>query len=236
LQPSVVHGLPSVQESAAPPAQAPPIHVSASVHALPSLQGALFAVLLQPLGPHASSVHGLPSSQLAATHAPPQHICAPAQLELRLQVEPAHAAVVQPSLAQVAAVQLAYWQPVARSQRPPGAAVQPGSLATWRQPSVLQLSTVQSTPSSQLIGVPDKQAPASQRSAPLHASASSHSAFEVERSAAVRVEPTIARSEVATGVFDGAGQRTGKGRKLRRIDRGRDAEAVLLNGTHRSLR
>jgi len=99
LQPSLVHGLPSVQTSAAPPAQAPPPQVSASVHALPSLQGAVFAALLHPLGPHASSVHGLPSSQLAAgpgVQPLALHVSPTVQVLPSLQAAPTFTVLLQP--------------------------------------------------------------------------------------------------------------------------------------------
>ena len=66
LHESLVHTLPSLQFSAGPATQMPPLHASGVVHAFPSLHGAVLFTWTQPVtGWHASSVHGLPSSQVA---------------------------------------------------------------------------------------------------------------------------------------------------------------------------
>jgi len=240
-QASSVHALPSSQLAAGPEVQLPLApHVSPTVQVLPSLQAAPgFTVLLQPLLPQLSIVQGLPSSQPAATHAPPQHICPPVQLEVRLQVEPAHTAVMQPSLTQVAEVHVSNWQPLARSQRPPAPPTQRESSARWRQPtSSLQLSTVQSTPSSQFIGVPDRQAPASQRSAPLHVSPSSHSALAVQKSepsrSASRPPSRGPRSRPASSILPGAWPQADRHRH-RRSAGAREVGARTLRQTARAL-
>ena len=80
MQESSEHGLPSLQLSAGPPTQAPPLHASGVVHAFPSLHGAVLFVLTQPVDVlHESFVQTLPSLQLGAgppTHVPPLHVSA----------------------------------------------------------------------------------------------------------------------------------------------------------------
>jgi hypothetical protein len=80
LQESSVQPLLSLQSSAGPPAQAPPLQVSTVVHALPSSHGATLSVCRQPVpGMHESSVQGLPSSQLNGddpAQVPPEQISA----------------------------------------------------------------------------------------------------------------------------------------------------------------
>ena len=77
-QASVVHGLPSLQATALPLAQLPPVQVSPLVQALPSVHGKLLLALTQPLAElHESLVHSLPSSQLGAlpgTQLPPAQV------------------------------------------------------------------------------------------------------------------------------------------------------------------
>jgi hypothetical protein len=60
LHESSVHGLLSLQETAAPAWQTPPPQVSPLVHAFPSSHAAVLFVWTQPVaGSHESSVHGL---------------------------------------------------------------------------------------------------------------------------------------------------------------------------------
>ena len=72
---SAVHALPSSQLGAGPPAQAPPLQVSAVVQALLSLHEAVLLVCTQPeAGLQLSSVHTLLSLQFGGgppTHDPP---------------------------------------------------------------------------------------------------------------------------------------------------------------------
>ena len=81
LQPSLVHSLLSLQTSAGPPTQAPPLHVSLVVHALPSLQGAVLFTWTQPVAwLHESSVQPFPSLQFCAgppTQTPPVQVNPP---------------------------------------------------------------------------------------------------------------------------------------------------------------
>jgi hypothetical protein len=104
LQESSVQRFPSSQFGGGPPAQAPPLQVSAVVQASPSLQGAVLLVFRQPVaGLQESLVQTFPSSQLAAgplLQAPP------------LQASP----TVQASPSSQGAVLLALTQPVAGSQ------------------------------------------------------------------------------------------------------------------------
>ena len=76
LHESFVQALLSLQLSAGPPTQVPPLHVSPVVQAFPSLQGSVLFALTQPVaGLHESFVHALPSLQLGAgppTQMPPR--------------------------------------------------------------------------------------------------------------------------------------------------------------------
>jgi hypothetical protein len=78
LHESSVQPLESLQSSAGPPTQAPPLHASAVVQASPSLHGATLSVCRQPVpGVQKSSVQGLPSSQLNGddpAQTPPEQI------------------------------------------------------------------------------------------------------------------------------------------------------------------
>ena len=89
LHESFVQTLPSLQFSAGPPTQVPPLHVSAVVQALPSLQDAVLFVLTQPVaGLHESSVQTLPSLQFGAgppTQVPPAQVSAVVQALPSLQ-------------------------------------------------------------------------------------------------------------------------------------------------------
>jgi hypothetical protein len=73
LQLSSVQLLPSLHESAGPPAQAPPAQVSDVVQALPSLHGAVLLVFTQlPVPLQTSSVQTLPSEVQAVPAATAQ--------------------------------------------------------------------------------------------------------------------------------------------------------------------
>ena len=77
LHVSVVHTLLSLQTTAAPDRQAPPLHVSPAVHALPSVHADVLLVKTHPVaGLHVSVVHTLPSLHTTAGPAlqvpPPQ--------------------------------------------------------------------------------------------------------------------------------------------------------------------
>jgi hypothetical protein len=77
LHESSVHGLLSLQPSAGPPTQDPPLQASAVVHAFPSLQATVLFVCTQPVaGLQESSVQPFPSSHASdgpPTHAPLTH-------------------------------------------------------------------------------------------------------------------------------------------------------------------
>jgi hypothetical protein len=193
LQESSVHGLLSLQPSAGPPLQVPPPHVSAVVQAFPSLHGAVLLVCTQPEpGLQLSSVHGLLSLQPSA--GPP------------LQVPPPQVSFVVhafPSLH--GAVLLVWTQPEAGSHEsvvhgllssqntgPPGLHVPPPQvsfvvqafpslhglvLLAWPQPvDGLQLSVVQTLPSSQFGAGPPWQLPPPHVSFVVHAFPSLHGA------------------------------------------------------------
>jgi hypothetical protein len=144
LQPSVVHGLPSLQTSGVPAVHEPLWQVSAPLQAFPSEHVVPFAtgVVVQPdAALHPSVVHGLPSlhvSGVPAVHVPLWHVSAPLQAFPSEHDEPLVTGVLT--------------QPV------------PGS----------QLSEVHTLPSLQLGAVPLVHVPLWQVSAPLHAFPSEH--------------------------------------------------------------
>ena len=83
LHPSLVQTLPSLQLSAGPPWQPPPLQASAVVQASLSLQAALLSPCMHPLaGLHESSVQTLLSLQLGAVpawHRPATQVSLPSQ-------------------------------------------------------------------------------------------------------------------------------------------------------------
>jgi hypothetical protein len=86
LHASSVHGLPSLQTTAAPATQLPVLQASPMVQALPSLQPAVLALNWQPsLGSQLSSVQGLLSLQ---TWAEPGLQVPAAQASPLVQTEP----------------------------------------------------------------------------------------------------------------------------------------------------
>jgi hypothetical protein len=83
LQPSVVHGSPSLQFGGAPPTHVPePLHWSPVVHAfasshdVPEALAQVSGVSLQVCAQNASAVHGLP---LCVAQLPPAHVSVPLQ-------------------------------------------------------------------------------------------------------------------------------------------------------------
>ena len=194
LQASVVQGLPSSQLAALPGTQAPPLQPSPTVHRLASVQVALFAKDEQPVaGVQLSSVHGLPSLHtvgaplrhaLLAQTSPLVHALPSSHVNvLALTVQPlsgSHASVVQglPSL-QPSAVPLTHPPPLQLSATVHALpSVQPTLFAAWTQPLPgLQLSSVQTCPSSQAIPAPGVQTSSTHRSPLVHALLSLHAAL-----------------------------------------------------------
>ena len=88
VQTSLVHGLLSLHDFAAPALQPPPEHTSFSVHWLPSLHGAVLLVNTHPVAAlHESLVQTLPSLQTSApvpTHVPREHLSVVVQALLSL--------------------------------------------------------------------------------------------------------------------------------------------------------
>src|SRR5213078_4013955 len=181
LQPSSVQGFPSSQLGVAPPTQFPPLQASLVVHALPSLQGAVLLVWTQPVdGLQVSSVQRLPSSQLGP--APPTHR-PPLQASLVVQALPSvQGSVLLPWRQPVVGSQLSSVQRLLSLQLSAGPPAQlpwlQVSLVVQALPSVqgavlfvctqpvdgLQVSSVQTLPSSQLGGAPPTQRPPLQAS------------------------------------------------------------------------
>jgi len=181
LQVSSVHTFPSSQLSAGPPAHTPPLHASFVVHTLPSSQGAVLFVWTQPVaGLQVSSVHTFPSSQLG--DAPPTHL-PPLHLSLVVQASPSlHGAVLFVWKQPVAGLQVSSVQTLPSSQLSAGPPTQPpllqvslvvqafpslqgAVLALWTQPVLgLQVSSVQTLPSSQLGARPPTHTPPPHRS------------------------------------------------------------------------
>jgi hypothetical protein len=181
-QESSVHPLPSLQPSAGPPTQAPPLHTSAVVQAFPSLHAAALFACTQPVaGLQESSVQTLASPQLSAappTHAPPLQVSpvvhalpslhAAALLLCIHPVARSHESSVQglPS-SQLNADEPAHTPPEQTSPVEQGSPSSQGALLfAWTQPLAgLQESSVHPLASSQSRAGPAAQAP------PLHASA-----------------------------------------------------------------
>src|SRR5438876_760846 len=186
LQPSAVQGLPSSQVGGAPPTQFPPLQASLVVHALPSLQGAVLLVWTQPVArSQPSSVQPLPSLQFGA--GPPTQR-PPLQASLVVQALPSlHGAALLACAQPVDGLQVSSVQTVPSSQLARGSSdlcpplqaslvvqalpsLQGGVLLACTQPVVaLQLSSVQTLPSSQLGAGPPTHRPALQVSVSVHA-------------------------------------------------------------------
>jgi hypothetical protein len=189
-QPSVVHGLPSLQLSAVPAVQAPLWQVSAPLQTLPSLHEVPFSTgaLTQPVaGLQLSVVHTFPSLQLSgvpAVHTPLWQISLPLQtLPSAQEVPLATGVVVQPNVGLqlsvvhglpslqargVPAVHTPLWQVSAPSQTSASGQGVPLSTAALAQPVVgLQPSVVHGLPSLQSRAVPAAHAPPWQISTPL---------------------------------------------------------------------
>src|SRR5439155_223789 len=176
-----------------PPAHTPPLHASFVVHTLPSSQGAVLFVWTQPVaGLQVSSVHTFPSSQLG--DAPPTHL-PPLHLSLVVQAFPSlQGAVFFVWTQPVAGLQVSSVQTLPSSQLSAGPPTQPpllqvsfvvqafpslqgAVLAVWTQPVLgLQVSSVQTLPSSQLGARPLTQTPPLHRSLSVQAFPSSHEA------------------------------------------------------------
>src|SRR5438034_599443 len=193
LQLSVVHTFPSSQLGAGPPTHVPPLHVSFVVQASPSLHGAVLFVWTQPVaGLQLSVVHTFPSSQLGAgppTHVPPLHVSFVVQASPSL-----HGAVLFVCSPPVAGSQLSVVHTFPSSQLGAGPpthvpplhvsfvvqaspSLHGAVLFVWTQPVAgLQLSVVQTFPSSQLgAGLP-AHVPPLQVSFVVQASPSLHGA------------------------------------------------------------
>jgi hypothetical protein len=179
LQPSVVHGFPSLHVGGVPAVQVPLWHVSAPLQASPSEQEVPFATTLFEQTPalQTSVVQGLPSLQSPFT----LHDWQPA-IGVFTQPEPAlHVSVVQAllslQLGGVPPVQVPVWHVSAPLQALPSLHEVPFVTAVFTQPvDVLQLSVVHTFASLQSGGVPGVQAPLRQVSAPLQALPSAHDA------------------------------------------------------------
>ena len=175
-QASSVQILPSLQVSAAPPLQLPPLQVSLVVQASPSLQPTVLALWTQPiLGSQLSLVQPLSSSQASA--APPLQL-PPLQASLWVHVLPSlHAALLLPKTQPDPALQLSLVQTLPSTQPNAAPALQTlaaqtslmvhalpslhgDELALWTQPALpSQLSSVQTLPSLQFGDAPPLQLP-----------------------------------------------------------------------------
>jgi len=193
LQLSSVQGLVSLQSGGAPPTQPPALQVSAVVHAFPSSHGTVLLVCVQPVaGLQLSSVHVLESLQFLGkpdVHVPPVHVSPTVQALPSLQ-----GTVLLVCRQPRAASQVSFVHTFESSQlgaAPPRQvpALQVSFvvhafpslhelvLLEWAHPvEALQLSSVQTLPSSQLGGAPPTQTPALQVSAVVHAFPSLHDA------------------------------------------------------------
>ncbi len=195
LQPSSVHGLPSLQSNALPGWHAPDLHKSPIVQAFPSVHAPVLGVWAQPPWvSQASVVHGLPSLQscpgpgkhTALKHASPTVHGLPSSHgpEIALCVQPAPA--LQPS--SVHGLPSSHASPLPETQFPPRHAsplvqtlpsehTAPSSFVLVHPLEMLQESLVQTLPSSQSSGAPPWQLPDLHVSATVHALPSSHAAL-----------------------------------------------------------
>ena len=193
LQESLVQTLPSLQSGGGPPAQAPPLQVSAVVHAFPSLHAAVLFVWTQPVaGLQESSVQPLASLQSSAgppAHAPLVQVSAVVHAlpslqaaELLVWTQPVaglHESSVQPlESLQASAGPPAHAPPLQVSdvvQASPS--LHGATLSVCMQPVPgMQESSVQGLPSSQLNGDDPAQAPPEQTSPVEQGSPSSQGA------------------------------------------------------------
>src|SRR6266849_2358938 len=176
---SSVQTLPSSQLGAGPPTQVPPLHASLVVQAFPSLHGLVLLVCTQPVCVlQVSGVQTLPSSQLDA--GPPTHVPL-AQVSLVVQAFPSlHGLVLLICVHPLAGLQASFVQTFPSSQLGAGPPTQVPplqvSLVVQAFPSLqglvllvctqpvagLQLSSVQTLPSSQLGAGPPTHAPPAQ--------------------------------------------------------------------------
>src|SRR5712692_9715361 len=176
LQLSSVQTLLSLQLAAGPPTQVPPLHASLVVQAFPSLHGLVLLVCTQPVCVlQVSVVQTLPSSQLGA--GPPTHVPL-AQVSLVVQAFPSlHGLVLLICVHPLAGLQASVVQTFPSSQLGAGPPTQVPplqvSLVVQAFPSLqglvllvctqpvagLQLSSVQTLPSSQLGAGPPTHAP-----------------------------------------------------------------------------
>jgi hypothetical protein len=177
LQPSVVHGFPSLQTSGVPAVHVPLWHVSPPLHAFPSEHDVPFATAVFAHTPalHVSVVHGLPSLQSAATaHGWQPAIGEFTQPELVLHESVVHA-LPSSQLSAVPAVHVPLWHVSAPLQTFASAHDVPFATGVVVQPvDALQPSVVQGLPSLHVSGVPEVQRPLWQVSAPLQALPSEH--------------------------------------------------------------
>src|SRR6266481_4417480 len=192
LQPSSVQTLPSLQSSAGPPWQLPPLQVSAVVQALLSLQGSVLLTCVHPVaGLQPSSVQTLPSLQFGG--GPPTQL-PPLQVSLVVQaLSSSHGLVLLVCAHPVAGLHVSLVQTLLSLQSVGGPptqlpplqvsfdvhallSLQGSLLLVWVQPVAgLQASSVQALLSSQLGGAPPVQTPFRQTSFDVHALLSLHS-------------------------------------------------------------
>jgi hypothetical protein len=178
-----------LQLAGGPPTQFPPLQVSLVVQLSPSLHAAVLFVYTHPVpGSQLSSVQTLPSLQFGAgppTHVPPVQVSAVVQALLS-----SHGALLLACVQPLAGLQLSSVQTLLSSQSSAGPLPQAPplqvSVVVQASPSlhgavllacthpvmVLQLSSVQTFPSSQLGGGPPTQAPLLQASFVVQASPS----------------------------------------------------------------
>jgi hypothetical protein len=191
VQPSSVHGLPSLQLTVGPPTQAPPEHLSAVVHWLPSSQSTVLFMWVQPAAAaQPSSVQGLPSSQSGAappTHTPPWHWSPEVQALPSLH-DAAFGACTQPADTSQPSSVHGFASSHVGAGPPTHTPVLHESLVVQASPSEHdppigrcaqpvagpQESSVQALPSSQFAGPPGRQLPWTQASPAVHALPSVH--------------------------------------------------------------
>lgn len=191
LQPSAVHGLPSLHTAAAPPMHAPCWQVSPTLHALPSVQALSRSWNTHPCwGSQKSTVHALSSAQPVTSpgmHTEPTHTSPAVQALASLQTL-APGTITQPkveshtwlvhSLALAQSTATPAWHappehrsPLVQEFRSSHACA---LLADWQPVCGWQKLVVQGLPSSHAVTTPGRQTPPPQVSPSVHALPSVH--------------------------------------------------------------
>ena len=217
------------------------VHRSTPLQNEPSLQALSSGTLRHPIrGSHLSCVQSTPSLHSSAMPG--------AQAPLRHRSTPSHTSLLSHSRF---SVQRMRTHPRLRSQVAGATQRELSTVASQTRVTSLQLSRVQSTPSSQRTGMPGRQAPAMQSSVPLQKMLSSQSELRTQRPVSGRSVTTSLASPVGLSIGTSRSVRphatsplintavnatSAKGRKFqnRRIAK-RIENSIQLNANHHAL-